>query len=96
MKTILGALKRKHKAIDKRLSQGLLPFLAKDIAHEPYLRMGNMAFNISLVGLNEAVRLHTGKQLYEDRAAVDYAATPQEGLRIAQIHAIPVRRGGSD
>ncbi len=73
LKTILAALKRKHKAIEKRLSQGLLPFLAQDIAHEPYLRMGNMSFNISLVGLNEAVRLHTGKQLYEDRAAVDYA-----------------------
>jgi anaerobic ribonucleoside-triphosphate reductase len=73
LKTILGALKQKHKAIEKRISQGLLPFLAQNIANEPYLRMGNTSFNISLVGLNEAVRIHTGKQLYEDREAVDYA-----------------------
>jgi anaerobic ribonucleoside-triphosphate reductase len=73
LKTSLTALKGKHKAINKRLSQALLPFLSQEIANEPYLRLGNTPFNISIVGLNEATKIQTDKQLHEDANAVDYA-----------------------
>lgn len=73
MKTALTALKRKHKAIKKRLNQALLPLLSQEIANEPYLRLENTPFNISVVGLNEATKIQTDKQLYEDARAVDYA-----------------------
>ncbi len=74
LKISVTALKGKNKAIKKRLNQALLPLLSQEIANESYLRLENTPFNISVVGLNEATKIQTDKQLYEDARAVDYAA----------------------
>jgi len=73
LKISVTALKGKNKAIKKRLNQALLPLLSQEIANESYLRLENTPFNISVVGLNEATKIQTDKQLYEDARAVDYA-----------------------
>jgi anaerobic ribonucleoside-triphosphate reductase len=73
LKTALTALRGKHKAIEKRVSQALLPLLSQEIANEPYLRLANTAVNVSIVGLNEATKIQTDKQLHEGAGAVDYA-----------------------
>lgn len=74
LKISVTALKGKNKAIKKRLNQALLPLLSQEIANESYLRLENTPFNISVVGLNEATKIQTDKQLYEDARAEDYAA----------------------
>jgi ribonucleoside-triphosphate reductase len=74
LKISVTALKGKNKAIKKRLNQALLPLLSQEIANESYLRLENTPFNISVVGLNEATKIQTDKQLYEDARAADYAA----------------------
>ncbi len=73
LKISVTALKGKNKAIKKRLNQALLPLLSQEIANESYLRLENTPFNISVVGLNEATKIQTDKQLFEDARAVDYA-----------------------
>jgi ribonucleoside-triphosphate reductase len=74
LRTAIDALRRKYKAIDKRLNNRLLPLLSQSIANEPYLRMKNASLLIGIVGLNEATKMQMGKQLYEDNSAVDYAS----------------------
>ncbi len=74
LQSAVTALRRKYRAIDSRLNHGLLPFLAKPIANEPYLRLPNTPFHISIVGLNEAIQIQTDTQLHEAQTAIDYGA----------------------
>ena len=69
----LDALKIKYQSIEERIKWSLLPFLAQPIAGETYFRARNTPLNISFVGLNEAVKVHTGSQLYENSKAADFA-----------------------
>lgn len=73
LKTALDALKSKYNAVNNRLKNSLLPLLSQSIANEPYLRMKNMSFLISIVGLNEATKMQTGNELHENPRAVEYA-----------------------
>jgi ribonucleoside-triphosphate reductase len=74
LQSAVTALRRKYRAIDNRLSHGLLPFSAQPIANEPYLRLPNMPFHISIAGLNEAIQMQTDTQLHEAQTAIDYGA----------------------
>lgn len=74
LQSAVTALRGKYREIESRLSQRLLPFSAQPIANEPYLRLPNAPFHISITGLNEAIQLQTDTQLHEAQAAVDYGA----------------------
>jgi len=68
------ALRIKVATMENIFSSGLLPFLSKSVAGETYLRLKNAPFLIGLIGLNEAAKSWTGKQLHEDKGAVDFAS----------------------
>jgi anaerobic ribonucleoside-triphosphate reductase len=74
LQSAVTALRRKYRAIDNRLNHGLLPFSAQPIANEPYLRLPNTPFHISIAGLNEAIQMQTDTQLHEAQTAIDYGA----------------------
>jgi anaerobic ribonucleoside-triphosphate reductase len=63
----------KKKFIAERLKQPLLPLLAGESSTAPYLYEKNSAYNLSFVGLNEAVKAHTGQSMEHDKAALDFA-----------------------
>jgi len=70
--------KVKKKFINERLKQPLLPILAGDRGAGAYFYEKNASYNLSFIGLNEAVEAHTGLRIDKDKAAADFA------LRILQ------------
>ncbi len=71
---VVDALRVKTATMYDLLSGGLLPRLSKNVMGEPYFRLDNAPFSIGLVGLNEAMKIQTGKQLHESRVAIDLAS----------------------
>ncbi len=69
----VNSLKTRQSSINERVNRVLLPFLSQRIAEENYFRMKNSSLSISFVGLNEAVKAMTGKQIFEDRRITDFA-----------------------
>ena len=67
------ALKTKATAIESLLTSGLLSVLSKPTPDEHYFRSRNATFLIGLIGLNEAMKALTGKQMHEDKTAVSLA-----------------------
>ncbi len=57
----------KHSIVTKRMEQGLLPFLSQPInkEKEPYFIPDKQGMEIGMVGLNEMLKIHTGKELHE-------------------------------
>ncbi len=57
----------KQKIIKQRLQQGILPFLSQPIDEKgsPYLNVEGQSLEIGMVGLNEMLKVHTGKELHE-------------------------------
>jgi ribonucleoside-triphosphate reductase len=93
------ALKIKAASMDNLFSSGLLPFISGNISGESYLRLKNTSFLIGLVGLNEATKACTGKQIHEGNEATAFASkivshlsvetkklSLSTGLRIALTH----------
>ncbi len=74
LEMIVDALRVKTATMQDLFSGGLLPRLSKNVVGEPYFRLDNASFSIGLVGLNEAMKIVTGKQLHESRIAVDFAS----------------------
>ncbi|MDQ1279224.1 MAG: hypothetical protein QG670_484, partial [Thermoproteota archaeon] len=72
LQMVIEALSIKYQAIEDRIKWSLLPFLSQPVSGEPYLRIRDNTLNINLVGLNEAVKVHTGNQLHEDKRAMDF------------------------
>jgi ribonucleoside-triphosphate reductase len=70
---IFEALKIKYNSIKERIKWTLLPFLSQPIAGEHYFRIRNAPLTISLIGLNEAVTIHTGNQLHENNKTLNFA-----------------------
>jgi len=63
---------QKRAFIEKLLShgnEGPLSLLAMDCDHTPYLRMNRCTYLMGMIGLNELVWVHTGRQLHESKAA---------------------------
>lgn len=67
------ALRIKHQMMEERFRQRLLPFLSQPMKGDLYLRIGNSTHAISFIGLDEAVRAHTGHRIGEDRNSAGFA-----------------------
>ncbi|MGA2791067.1 MAG: anaerobic ribonucleoside-triphosphate reductase, partial [Candidatus Bathyarchaeia archaeon] len=70
--------KVKKKFVNERMKQPLLHLLAGESGTAPYFYEKNSSYNLSFIGLNEAVEAHTGLKMERDRAAADF------GLKIIQ------------
>ena len=70
--------KVKRKFMGESLKQPLLPLLAGGGASAPYFYEKNASYNLSLVGVGEAIDAQTGQRLERDKAASDF------GLRVFQ------------
>jgi ribonucleoside-triphosphate reductase len=65
--------KVKKKFMSERLHQPLLPILAGEKGKGPYFYEKNASYNVSLLGLSEAIEAHTGSRIDRDRVAMDFA-----------------------
>ena len=71
---VSGHLSKKS-FIEKLLSykaEGPLALLTMDRDGEPYLRMRRATYLVGLLGLNELVQAHTGRQMHEDESALKF------------------------
>ncbi|MFH0977919.1 MAG: anaerobic ribonucleoside-triphosphate reductase [Candidatus Woesearchaeota archaeon] len=70
----------KQEIIRRRMEQGLLPFLSQPIDNKgtPYLLVDKQGLEIGMVGLNEMLKAHIGKELHESKEAWSY------GLKVIQ------------
>lgn len=68
----IDSLKINHSSVGGQINRGLLPFLSQMVNGESYLRMKNVSLLVGFVGLNEAARVITGKQIYEDSYAANF------------------------
>ena len=73
LEMVVEALRIRYSMVKERIDGALLPFLSQKVTEEPYLRVKNASLLVGFVGLNEAVKVLTGKQIYEDKQAVDSA-----------------------
>jgi ribonucleoside-triphosphate reductase len=72
--TAIEGFKAKRKFIVDRLKQPLLPLLAGRQSTLPYFYERNAAYNLSFVGLPEAVQYHTGDRLEQvNKHGVEFA-----------------------
>lgn len=86
LQTLMGTAARAHVQkkdfLEKLLSyaeQGPLATLAMNADGRPFLRMNRTFYIIGLVGLNELVRIMTGKELHESQEAMAF------GLRVTDL-----------
>ncbi len=66
---------QKKKFIEKIISlktEGPLALLTMERDGEPYLRLHRATYLIGLLGLNELVQYHTGKEMHEEEAALRF------------------------
>jgi anaerobic ribonucleoside-triphosphate reductase len=70
--------KAKRKFVGERLKQPLLHLLAGERGTGPYFYEKSASYNLSFIGLSEAVEAHTGLKLERDRSASDF------GLKMLQ------------
>lgn len=69
----IRALEIKYLTIRQRAYEGLLPFLHYGGRRDPYCRLNNSLFLISVAGLNETVKLATGNAIYEGDGPLKFA-----------------------
>lgn len=84
---------QKKDFLEKLLSyadQGPLSALAMNNDGFPYLRMNRAFYIVGLVGLNELVQIHLGKQLHETPEALSF------GLKVVEYLQSEVRRWSRD
>ncbi len=75
VETAVKAHLEKKLFIEKLLSlgeKGPLALLAMDRDGSPYLRMGRASFLVGMVGLNELVQIHTGREMHESKEAFKF------------------------
>lgn len=73
VETAVNAFLVKRDSIAEGLSEGLLPMLSSPFEDGYYLRLDACSFNVSMVGLPEAVKAHTGEYPHESRLASSFA-----------------------
>lgn len=56
----LSALEVKHRKINDRVVEGMLPILSHKVLEDYYLKLNSLTYMVGVVGLMEAVRAHTG------------------------------------
>jgi len=77
--TLAGdGFKAKRRFVGDRLKQPLLPLLAGESGSVPYFYEKNASYNLSFVGLSEAVEAHTGVKMERDKTALEF------GLKVLQ------------
>jgi ribonucleoside-triphosphate reductase len=69
----VDAFKTKRDSLIEGLSQGLLPLFSFPLEDGQYLRLDSCSFNLTLVGLPEAVKFHVGEYPHESRSASAFA-----------------------
>lgn len=74
------ALMAKHRVIQERLQDNLLPLLSLNIKGHLYYRLENATHVVSYVGLNEAVKAHVGSQIHEEQEAYSFALKIVESM----------------
>ena len=75
VETAVKAHLEKKRFIEKLLSlgeKGPLALLAMDRDGSPYLRMHRASFLVGMVGLNELVQIHTGREMHESKQAFKF------------------------
>jgi ribonucleoside-triphosphate reductase len=75
VETTVKAHLEKKRFIEKLLSlgeKGPLALLAMDRDGSPYLRMHRASFLVGMVGLNELVQIHTGREMHESKEAFKF------------------------
>ncbi|PCN50194.1 hypothetical protein B6U99_05775 [Candidatus Geothermarchaeota archaeon ex4572_27] len=76
----VNAFTVKRDSVSERLRDGLLPLLSHQLDDGPYLRLEECSYNLCLVGLPEAVKMHVGEYPYESRRAASFALRVLRGL----------------
>jgi len=71
-------------------NKGPLALLTMDLDGEPYYRINKSTFLIGMVGLNEMVQYHTGKQLHESKDSIKF------GLKVISYMKKEVERLGKE
>lgn len=69
----LEALRIKHRTIESRANEGLLPFLLQRKEGDYYFRIDNSLSILSFVGLNEALQFMIGETIQESSHALSFA-----------------------
>ena len=82
LEIVVDSLKNRHRVLEERIDRNLLSFLSQKINGESYIRMKNITLLVSFVGLNEAVKSITGKQIHEDADAMNLALKIVERLNL--------------
>ena len=86
MEIAVKAHRQKRGFIEKLLRlgpKGPLSLLSMKRDGQPYLRMSRVTYLIGLLGLNELVEAHTGKQLHESEEAFDLGLKVTAHLNLA-------------
>jgi len=86
METSAKAHRQKREFIEKLLRlgpKGPLSLLSMKRDGRPYLRMNRVTYLIGLLGMNELVQAHTGKQLHESEEAFDLGLKVTAHLNLA-------------
>ncbi|MBS7624152.1 helix-turn-helix domain-containing protein [Candidatus Bathyarchaeota archaeon] len=73
MEKALRALEIKFLTIKQRAYEGLLPLLSYGGGRDPYCRLGNSLFLVSIAGLNETISLATKRAIYEGNEPLKFA-----------------------
>lgn len=67
--SVVSAFIAKREYLSESLSEGSLPPLSYTLQDGLYLRLEACSFNISLIGLPEAVKIHVGEHIHESQEA---------------------------
>ena len=73
MEMAAEALQIKYHAIQERGRRSLLPSLFHRIARKTYFRLKNASSLIGFIGLNEAVKIYTGSNIYRSKDSAYFA-----------------------
>ncbi len=75
---MIEGFKSKKKFVSERLKQPLLPLLAGEGGSGSYFYEKNASYNVSFIGLSEALEAHTGLRMDREKGAADF------GLKMLQ------------
>jgi len=83
---VANAHMQKRKFVSELLDLGVggpLSMLCAETDGEPYLRLDRLTYLVGLLGLNEMVQYHTGKELHEDDAAFKFGLKVIASMKLA-------------
>lgn len=84
------ALMIKRELVEHRSRQGLLPFLEHKREGETYYSLDRVEHAVGYIGINEMVKAHTGEEIHENRAAMNF------GLKVLRRMASTAKEWGKE